>query len=79
MLFQVEVLNRKKEPIPEGWSQDFEGRTTTDAAVALRPGSGLTPLGGGEDTAGYKGYGLAMMVEVFCGILGGTTLYTSAH
>ena len=29
------------------------------------------PLGGAEQTAGYKGYGLAAMVEVLCGVLGG--------
>jgi LDH2 family malate/lactate/ureidoglycolate dehydrogenase len=28
------------------------------------------PLGGAELTGGYKGYGLAMMVEIFCGIMG---------
>lgn len=30
------------------------------------------PLGGRELTSGYKGYGLGAMVELFCGILGGT-------
>ena len=34
-------------------------------------GGGLLPLGGREETGGYKGYGLNMMVELFCGILGG--------
>jgi LDH2 family malate/lactate/ureidoglycolate dehydrogenase len=29
------------------------------------------PLGGSEQTAGYKGYGLAAMVEVLRGILSG--------
>ena len=29
------------------------------------------PLGGAEQTSGYKGYGLAAMVEVLCGVLGG--------
>lgn len=29
------------------------------------------PLGGAEHTSGYKGYGLAAMVELFCGILSG--------
>lgn len=33
---------------------------------------GLMPLGGSEMTGGYKGYGLAMMVEIFCGILAGS-------
>ena len=31
----------------------------------------LMPLGGSEVNSGYKGYGLAVMVELFCGILGG--------
>lgn len=34
-------------------------------------GGGLLPLGGSELSSGYKGYGLAMMVEIFCGILAG--------
>ena len=29
------------------------------------------PLGGMEQTSGYKGYGLAAMVEVLCGVLAG--------
>lgn len=36
-------------------------------------GGGLMPLGGAEETSGYKGYGLAMMVEIFCGILANAT------
>ena len=48
-------------PIPEGWGVDAEGETTTDpAAVAAG-----VPLGG------YKGYGLAIMVEVLSGVLTG--------
>lgn len=42
---------------------------TTDPKPVLY-GGGLMPLGGPEETAGYKGYGLAMLVEIFCGILG---------
>lgn len=29
------------------------------------------PLGGTELHSGYKGYGLGMLVEVFCGIMSG--------
>lgn len=76
---KVEVLNVKNEPLPEGWALDPEGRPTTDAAVALKPGSGLTPLGGAEDTSGYKGYGLALMVEVLTGILGGSAYGSNIH
>lgn len=61
---------RKKEPIPEGWAQDKEGNITTDAELAFKSSS-LMPLGGSEQTSGYKGYGLALLVETFCGILAG--------
>ncbi len=47
--------------IPEGWGDDVPGRPTTDAAAAH---AGV-PLGG------YKGYVLAVMVEVLCGVLAG--------
>jgi len=30
------------------------------------------PLGGEEVNSGYKGYGLAMMAELFCGLLSGS-------
>jgi LDH2 family malate/lactate/ureidoglycolate dehydrogenase len=33
----------------------------------------MLPLGGGADTAGYKGYGLASAVDVLTGVLGGGT------
>ena len=57
------IWNARDEgrPIPEGWGVDAEGRTTTDAAAVT---AGM-PLGG------YKGYGLALMVEVLCGVLAG--------
>jgi LDH2 family malate/lactate/ureidoglycolate dehydrogenase len=48
-------------PIPEGWALDAEGRPTTDPAAA----GSLLPI------AGPKGYGLAMALEILCGLLGG--------
>jgi LDH2 family malate/lactate/ureidoglycolate dehydrogenase len=30
------------------------------------------PLGGDEINSGYKGYGLAMMVELLCGLMSGS-------
>ena len=38
----------------------------------MREGAGL-PLGGSEETGGYKGYGLALMVETLCGVMSGGT------
>jgi len=33
---------------------------------------GLMPLGGDEMNSGYKGYGLAMFVELICGLMSGS-------
>ena len=57
------IFNARDEgrPIPLGWGIDDDGRPTTDAAAV---GAGL-PLGG------YKGYALALLVEVLCGVLPG--------
>ena len=49
---------------------DKEGQDTEDPREVLDDG-GLLYLGGSEETGGYKGYGLGMMVDVLGGILGG--------
>lgn len=59
----------KGEGVPEGWALDRDGAPTTDAERALD--GFLLPLGGVETHSGYKGFGLGMMVEIFCGILTG--------
>jgi LDH2 family malate/lactate/ureidoglycolate dehydrogenase len=54
--------------IPPGWAMDQDGVPTTSTAAAL---SGLPmPLGG------YKGTGLAMMVEILCAVLSGGAMAT---
>lgn len=53
----------KGEPIPSGWAQDKRGRPTTDAQAALE--GTVLPM------AGHKGYALALMVDVLCGVLTG--------
>jgi len=68
---KIEVQRRKNEPLPYGWALDKEGRVTTDAHTAMDGGYCL-PLGGTEETSGYKGYGLGMMVEAMCGIMAGS-------
>ncbi len=54
-------------PLPEGWAIDAEGRPTTDARAGL--GGYLLPLG--SPTAGHKGFGLAMLMDVLAGALSG--------
>lgn len=68
---KVEVCHRKGQKLPLGWGVDASGtRSTTDPVEVMARG-GLTPLGGLEETAGYKGYGLNMMVEILSAVLSG--------
>lgn len=69
-LGKVELNDRKGMDIPPGWGVDSTGKTCTTPKPVVENG-GLMPLGGSEECSGYKGYGLAMMVEVFCGLMAG--------
>lgn len=51
--------------LPEGWAFDSAGNRTRDPSKALPPQGTLAPLGG------HKGYGLALAVEILCGVLSG--------
>ncbi len=53
--------------IPTGWVIDKDGNDTTNP-TDINDGGVLLPLGG---DIGYKGYGLATMVEIFSGLLTG--------
>jgi uncharacterized oxidoreductase len=64
---KIALAVARKEDIPTGWIIDADGRNTTDP-TQYRKGGALLPLGG---TEGYKGSGLAAMVEVLCGLLTG--------
>ena len=64
---KIQLAAARGEQIPTGWIVDSEGRQTTDPRQ-FRKGGALLPLGG---TEGYKGSGLAAMVEVLCGLLTG--------
>ena len=67
---KLEVAAVRGEEIPDCWAVDGAGKVTTDPRTAMREGAGL-PLGGSELTGGYKGYGLALMVETLCGVMAG--------
>ncbi len=55
---------------PGAWAIDAEGRATDDPGVVLaQPRGALLPLGGLD--AGYKGFGLALMVEALTAGLAG--------
>lgn len=67
---KVELKQRKGETLPSGWATDKDGHETRDPSAV----AGLLPLGGLEQNGGYKGYGLAMMVEVLTSVLSGAEM-----
>jgi LDH2 family malate/lactate/ureidoglycolate dehydrogenase len=63
MMTEVMLRARLGEPLPEGVAIGPRGEPTTDAAL-VRSGGALLPFGG------YKGFGLALMVQAL-GVLAG--------
>jgi ureidoglycolate dehydrogenase (NAD+) len=59
---------KSRQPIPETWATDKEGNPTRDPKAALE--GFLLPIGG------YKGYGLALIVDLFAGVLSGAAYLT---
>ena len=59
---------KRGEAIPPTWGTDKQGRATTDPAEALD--GFLQPIGG------HKGYGLALLVDLFAGLLSGAAYLT---
>ena len=57
---------REGQPIPVGWALDSEGNPTTDPNVGLK--GSMAPSGG------YKGVGVALLVEMMAAALTGATL-----
>jgi L-2-hydroxycarboxylate dehydrogenase (NAD+) len=69
---RVTVYQKAGKQIPEGWGIDKEGQVTTDPNAVLKGGA-LMPLGGIDIMRGYKGYGLALLVDIFSGVLSGAS------
>jgi LDH2 family malate/lactate/ureidoglycolate dehydrogenase len=60
---KIRMALRRGETIPLGYALDAEGRATTDPAAALQ--GVVLPIGG------PKGSGLAMMMDIFGGVISG--------
>lgn len=67
---KIRVAKNRGKRVPEGYVIDAKGRMTTDPnAMYAEPPGALMPFGS------YKGYGLALIAELFAGALtGGGTL-----
>src|SRR5882757_908926 len=67
---KVKTKAQRGETMPEGWMIDRQGKPLTDPTRADE--GMLLPLGGME--AGYKGYGLALVIGLLAGTLGGAAM-----
>jgi len=70
---KIEIANREGKPLPEGWAVDKEGKPVTEPERFYKEGGALLPLGGMPQTGVYKGFGLAVTVDILCRILSGST------
>jgi ureidoglycolate dehydrogenase (NAD+) len=61
---KIYAVRDRGQRLPEGWLVDGEGLPTTDPSQYPLAGA-LMPM------AGHKGYGIALLVEVLTGVLGG--------
>jgi LDH2 family malate/lactate/ureidoglycolate dehydrogenase len=68
---KLELAARLEKIIPVGWALDEKAEATQDPRVAQKARR-LLPLGGSRDSGSHKGYGLAVLVEILCGVLTGT-------
>lgn len=60
---RINLFAKQNIEIPPTWALDEEGRPTTSPHAALR--GTLLPM------AGYKGYGLSLIIDALCGVLTG--------
>ncbi len=74
---KLELYDRQGKELPDGWAVDKTGRPAQCAHSLFEDmenqlGGGILPLGGmGTTHGGHKGYGLAVMVDILCAVLGG--------
>jgi LDH2 family malate/lactate/ureidoglycolate dehydrogenase len=68
---KITVYQKAGLEIPYGWGIDGAGEVTADPEKVFQGGA-LLPLGGTAEMRGYKGYGLALLVEILSGVLAGS-------
>lgn len=68
---KIALARRLGVPIPAGWAVTNDGEPITEPPE-YRAGDWMqTPLGNSHEGGGHKGYGLAVMVDILCGVLSG--------
>ncbi len=72
---RITVYDKSGQPIPKGWGVNAKGEITDQPSEVLSGGA-LLPLGGPAEMRGYKGYGLALLVDLLSGVLSGASFGT---
>jgi len=70
---KLEIAARNEQRIPIGWALDENAQDTTDPRTGQKARL-LLPLGSTREGGSHKGYGLAIMVEILCGVLSGSVV-----
>jgi len=68
---KLEIAARQGNSVPEGWAIDGNGQPLTDPERFFSEGGAVLPLGSTVSHGAYKGFGLALVVEVLAGLLSG--------
>lgn len=80
---KIEIAKRQGKPIPKGCVIDDKGNPITECTM-INPDDpdwkgGLLPLGGLLETGGYKGFGMAVLIDILCTVLSGAILDTMSN
>ena len=81
---KIEIAKRQgKSSIPEGYVIDDKGNAVTDLSKIKPEDSkwkgGLLPLGGKPETGSYKGFGLALVIDILCTLLSGAPINSESN
>ncbi len=69
-LGKLEIAKRLGKPLRPGWAIDAAGDPTLEPDAGMK--GALLPLGGyGTENGGHKGYGLGLLADILCAVLGG--------
>ncbi len=76
---KLEIARRRGKEIPKGWTIDGDGNDALDPDTYYESEGmgGILPLGSDMLTGAWKGFGLAIMVDILTGVLSGG--HTSAE
>jgi LDH2 family malate/lactate/ureidoglycolate dehydrogenase len=68
---KIYLAEKRRQPIPNDWAIDAQGRPTTDPKAAIA--GFILPM------AGHKGYVMGVMVDILSGVLSGSSFLDQVH